>query len=264
MSRGAKIAISWGLVFVLVLFLSPRLLKSQTSGKGQLIGFVFGKDGSTPVAGAVVVAKNVTTGTVFQSSKTDSLGVFKFESLDAGIYALGVTSGQGSYNSQDLVGIKPRETAKITIALSPYDRDAIEAAQAVAREEKERGESLVGKVVTYAPATKEAKVTIERGLLQVGDRMRVKGGVTDFVQDVKVLRVEGARAKYCLSGQQAFLPVTRACAAGDGVYVVCKRGVPPLFLAPLGLAAIVAGSAALVSIEEEESVSPTKPTKIKG
>jgi hypothetical protein len=34
-------------------------------------------------------------------------------------------------------------------------------------------------------------------------------------------------------------------------------------LAPLGLAAIVAGSASLVSLEEEEQVSPTKPPRIR-
>lgn len=263
MCRGLKRSLSLGLVFSLGLFLSPPLLRPQGPGKGQLIGFVFGKDGSTPVSGAVVMARNVTTGTVFQSAKTDDLGVFKLENMDAGIYSLGVTSIQGNYNSLDLVGIRASETAKVTIALTPYDREAIEAARAVAREEKERGESLVGKVVTYLPASREATVLIERGLIQVGDQIRVKSRTTDFVQDIRVLKVEGTRARYCLTGQQARLPVAHGCVAGDNVYVVCKRGVPPLFLAPLGLAAIVAGSAALVTIEEEESVSPTKPIKIK-
>jgi len=263
MSLGVNKAVSWGLVFALGVFLSPHLLMPQVSGKGQLVGYVFHKDGSTPVQGVVVVAKNVTTGSVFQSSKTDGLGLFKFEGLEAGIYALGVTSVQGNYNSQDFVGVKPNETAKISIALDPFDREAIEAARAVAKEEKERGESLVGKVVTYSPQTKEAGVAIDRGLLQSGDRIRVKGGVTDFSQDVTTLRVHGARVTRCLSGDQALMPVGKPCSAGDGVYIVCKRGVPPLFLAPLGLAAIVAGSASLLTIVEEESVTPTKPPKVK-
>ena len=264
MSRGAHKIVPWGLAFALILFSSPYFSRAQAGGKGHLVGYVFHKDGSTPVQGVVVVAKNVTTGTVFQSPKTDGLGVFKFDALDAGIYALGVTSVQGNYNSQDLVGIKADETAKISIALEPFDRESIDAAQAVAKEEKERGESLVGKVVTYSPGTKEAVVSIERGLLQSGDRIRVRGSVTDFSQDVTVLKVRGARATRALSGEQAILPVAKPCAAGDGVYVVCKRGVPPLFLAPLGLAAIVAGSVSLVTIVEEESVTPTKPpNKIK-
>jgi hypothetical protein len=261
MSRGVNKAVNWGLVFVLGVFLSPPLLISQVSGKGQLVGYVFHKDGSTPVRGVVVIAKNVTTGSVSQSSKTDGLGIFKFEGLEAGIYALGVTSVQGNYNSQDFVGVKPNETAKISIALDPYDREAIEAARAVAKEEKERGESLVGKVETYSPQSKEAVISIDRGLLQAGDRIRVRGGVTDFTQDVTTLRVHGGRAARCLSGERAILAVAKPCGAGDGVYVVCKRGVPPLFLAPLGLAAIVAGSASLLTIVEEESVTPTKPPK---
>jgi hypothetical protein len=264
MCRGMKTALSWGTVFLLALAAGPLPLASRAAGKGRLVGFVFGQDGSTPVAGAVVVARNVSTGALVESSKTDATGAFKVENLDAGIYSLGVSSALGSYNSQDLVGIKPDETAKISIALSTYERDAAEAAMAVAKEEKERGESRVGKIVSYSPAAKEALVLIERGLIQVGDRIRVRGGATDFSQDVKILRVQGARTKMCLTGQQAFFPVMRPCTAGDSVYVVCKKGVPPLFLAPLGLAAIVAGSVTLVSIEEEEPVSPTKPPRIKG
>jgi len=263
MCRGVKTFVSWGLLFAFGLFTSPPLLRPQAPGKGQLVGFLFDRDGSTPVAGAVVVAKNLTTGIVFESPKTDSLGVFKFAALDAGIYALGVTSALGSYNSLDFIGIRPDETAKVSIALDPYGRDSIEAAQAVAREEKEHGESRVGKVVTYAPQTREAVVLIERGLLQAGDRVRIRGAVTNFLQDIRRLRVQGAGVKRALSGQQATIPVARPCAAGDGVYVVCKRGIPPLFLAPLGLAAVVAGGAALVTIEEEQPVTPTRPTKIK-
>jgi hypothetical protein len=263
MRRGVRNPVFWGLVVTLFVFTSPLILRSQTPAKGHLVGFVFDKDGSTPVAGAVVMVKDVTTGTVFESTRTDGVGAFKIEDLQAGIYALGVTSVQGNYNSQELIGIKPGETAKISVALDPYDREAIEAARAVAKEEKERGESLVGKIVKYSPETREAEVVIERGLLQVGDRVRIKGAVTDFSQDLRVLKVEGAKVKRCLTGQSALMPVSRTCSAGDNVYVVCKRGVPPFFLAPLGLAAVVAGSASLVTIQEEEPVTPTRPTVIK-
>jgi hypothetical protein len=263
MSRGARNPAFWGFILALLLFASPAVLRSQAPAKGHLVGFVFGKDGSTPVAGATVMVKDVTTGTVFESTKTDSLGTFTIDGLRAGIYALGVTSSNGDYNSQELIGVKPGETAKISIALDPYDREAVEAAQAVARDEKERGESLVGKVTRYIPDKREAEVAIDRGLLQVSDRVRIKGPVTDFFQDVKALTIGGARVKRCLSGQSALMPVSRACAPGDNVYIVCKRGVPPFFLAPLGLAAVVAGSASLVTIQEEEPVTPTNPTGIK-
>lgn len=262
MRQGAKIAISSSLVGILLLFVSPQALRPQASAKGRLVGFVFDKDGSTPVTGAVVVARNVTTGNILESQKTDNLGAFRFTAMDAGIYALGVTSEQGNYNSRDFVGVKSDETAKVSIALDPYDADSLEAARTQAREEKERGESRVGKVVTYSPQTREAIISIERGLIQAGDRVRVRGGVTDFSQDVNRLRVQGAAARRVLTGQEAMCLMTRTCAVGDSVYVVCKRGVPPLFLAPLGIAAIVAGSASLISIEEEEQVTPTKPSVV--
>jgi len=263
MSRGSRKVLCWGLLVSLSFFLSPPLVRPQNVDKGHLVGFVYGRDKSTPAVGAVVFAKNVTTGAVFESTKSDSVGAFKVENLDPGIYSLGVTSSEGDFNARDLVGVKPGETAKVSIALSPYDRESLEAARAVAREEKERGESRVGKVVSYAPASKETAVLIERGLIQVGDRLRIRGPNTDFQMDLKNLKVHGAYAMMCLSGEQALMPVGRPCALGDDVYVVCKRGVPPFFLIPLGLA-VVGGSMNLLTVEEEEAVSPTKPVKIRG
>jgi hypothetical protein len=264
MGRGFKTVISWGLLFSFFLFMSPQVLPAQTSGPGNLLGFVYDKDGSTPVAGAVIFIKNVTTGSVHESKKSDAFGVFKFEGLTAGIYSLGVSSNAGNYNSPDLVGVTPDETAKLSIVLNPYDNQVAQAAQAVAKNQKEKGESFIGRVVKYVPQNKEAEVFVEQGLLQAGDRIRVKGGATDFYQDARLLRIDGVKTSRIVSGQNGILPIVRACAAGDRIYIVCKRGVPPFFLAPLGLAAIVAGSAALVTIEEEQPVSPVHPIKIKG
>jgi hypothetical protein len=263
MSRGPRKIWCWGLLVSLSLFLSPPLAHPQTAGKGHLVGFVYGRDKSTPAVGAVVLAKNITTGAVFESTRSDGTGAFKVENLDPGIYSLGVTSSDGDFNAQDLVGVKPGEISKVSIALSPYDAESLEAARAVAREEKERGESRVGKVVSYSPGANESTVIIERGLIQLGDRLRIKGPQTDFQMDLKNLKVRGAYATMCLSGDQAAIPVSRACAMGDDVYVVCKRGVPPFFLIPLGLA-LVGGSMNLLTVEEEEAVTPTKPIKIKG
>ncbi len=263
MSRGAKASVSWGLVFTFILFTTPLLLTSQVPGKGNLVGFVYEKDGSTPVPGAVVLVKNVTTGAILESTKSDDLGVFKVEGLGAGIYALGVTSGQGSFNSLDFVGVSPNETAKVSIALRPYDPAAAQAVQAVTQDQQQKGESFVGRVVKYVPESREAEIFVERGLLQSGDRIRVKGGVTDFYQDAKALRADGLKSNRILSGQTGMFPASKSCAAGDSVYVVCKRGVPPFFLAPLGVAAIVAGSAALVTIQEEDPVSPVRPGQVK-
>jgi len=268
MIRGAKSkAVSLGLVFAVLLFCAPQVLRSQAAGRGNLIGFVYAKDGTTPVQDAVVLVRNVSTGTVFESKKSDSLGIFRFESVDAGIYAIGVTSKDGDFNSSDFVGISPNDTAKVSIALTPYENEAVAAAQQVAKEQKESGESRIGRVINFNAGAREAEVFIERGLLQVNDRIRVKtetaetsGVKTDFYQDAKVLKIGATSINKALAGQTILLGLQKPAIPGDSVYVVCKKGVPPIFLAPLGLAAVI-GGIGLTTLGEEETATPFKTKK---
>jgi hypothetical protein len=106
--------------------------------------------------------------------------------------------------------------------------------------------------VTYHADTKEAEVLVEIGLIQDSDRIHVKGQVTDFYQDMRALKAYGAKAKRVNSGYTAIFRTVKPCQAGDFVYIVCKRGVPPFFLAPLGIAAIVAGYAPLSATYTED------------
>lgn len=255
MRRSAKV-VSWGSALALVLVLLSPVARAQVPGKGNLIGFIFGEDGSTPVAGAVVLVKNLTTGAVTEAAGSDELGVFKVPGLSPGLYALGVRSESGSYNSQDFFGVAADRTAKISIALNPYDAASAAAAAAVIKAQRDKGEAYIGKVVRYNPETKEADVLIEIGLIQTEDRIHVKGQVTDFYQDMRGLRAYGAKAKRVTSGYTAIVRTSKPCQEGDFVYIVCKRGVPPFFLAPLGIAAIVAGAIPLSATFEEEPVSP--------
>ena len=84
-------------------------------------------------------------------------------------------SDKGSYNSQDFFGVTAEKTAKISIALKPYDAAAAAAAEAVIKEQREKGEAFIGKVVQYLPETKEAEVLVEIGLIQDEDRIHIKG-----------------------------------------------------------------------------------------
>ncbi len=254
----SKGVVSWGSALALILMLTSSVASPQESDKGNLIGFVFGADGSTPVAGAVVVVKNLTTGVVTEAGESDGLGIFKVAGLNAGLYALGVRSPSGSYNSQDFFGISARQTAKISVALNPYDSAAAAGAAAVVREQREKGEAFIGRILKYYPETKEADVFVEIGLIQSDDRIHIKGQATDFYQDVKGLKSYGARTKRVTVSRTANLRASKPCAAGDFIYVVCKRGVPPFFLAPLGIAAIVAGAVPLSATFENEPVSPFK------
>jgi hypothetical protein len=256
MRRGAKVPVSWGSAFALILMLVPSALLAQGSRSGSLVGFVFEKDGSTPVAGAVIAVKNVTNGVVIEAGRSDPLGLFRVPGLDPGLYALGVTSEKGSFNSQDFFGVSAGQTAKITIALDPYDSVAAGAAAAVIKEQRDKGEAFIGKVVRYLPETKEAEIFIEIGLLQSEDRIHIKGRVTDFFQDMRALKATGAATRRVTSGYTAVVKTSKPCEQGDFVYIVCKRGVPPFFLAPLGIAAIVAGAVPLEAIYDDIVVSP--------
>ncbi|HEX2694527.1 MAG TPA: carboxypeptidase-like regulatory domain-containing protein [Acidobacteriota bacterium] len=259
MGKGVKgKGVSLGLVTAILIFFSPQVLKGQISPKGNLLGFVYGQDGTTPLPGAVVMVKNISSGKVYESAASDGLGVFKVQGLETGLYALGVVSPDGSYNSTDLVGVAANETAKIAIALNPYEKDVREAVQSVNKDQQQKGESRIGPVTEFMAGSGRADVFIERGLLQAGDRIHVKGASTDFYQDAKGLIVQGASVRKALVGESCSIILKQPCVASDIVYVVCKRGIPPFFLAPLGIAAVIAGSAALTTGGEEQTASPFK------
>jgi len=176
--------------------------------------------------------------------------------LSPGLYALGVRSEAGSYNSQDFFGVTAEKTAKISIALNPYDAASAAAAAAVIKAQRDKGEAYIGKVVKYHAETKEAEILIEIGLIQAEDRIHIKGQATDFYQDMNGLKAYGTKTRRVTYGYTAVVRTSKPCEAGDFVYIVCKRGIPPFFLAPLGIAAIVAGAVPLSATFEEEPVSP--------
>jgi hypothetical protein len=255
MLRIARKNVFVGLALAVLAFCLPQIANAQVLGKGNLIGFVYGQDGTTPVEGAMIVVKNISTGKVFESGRSNNLGVFKFEGLDSGLYSLGVTGTTGSYNSSDLVGVTNAETAKIAIALSPYEKEVAQAVKQINKDQQEKGESRIGHVAGFGPGGKAADVFIERGLLQLGDRIHVKGPKTDFYQDTRSLMVQGAAVKKAFAGQNTLVDLVKPFVTDDVVYIVCKKGIPPLFLAPLGIAAVVAGSAVLTPSGNEETAS---------
>jgi len=117
-------SVSLILIFSFILFYSPYLLTGQTVGKGNLIGKVYGKDGTTAVEGAIVNIRNVATHTVYKSSKTNMLDTFKIEGIEEGLYSVGVVTKEGNFNLENLIGIKANETAIVTFALKSYSKGA--------------------------------------------------------------------------------------------------------------------------------------------
>ena len=259
MIRGAKSkVIAIGLIFSFLLFASPYLLVAK-SNMGNLEGFIFTEDGTTPLSGAVVSVVNVASGLTHKSEATNNHGSFNIEDLEKGVYVLGVTTDQGDFNANTMVGIRENKTSKVSIALSMYDEKMQQAAQEVLEDQKRKGEALIGKVESYDAKTKIADVYILKGYLSVDDRVHVLGpkdtSDTDFRMNVKALIFDGKNVKKVFVGQTVQFEMKKPVVEGDLVYLVCKRF--PIFLLPLG-AALVVGGTALITDGDEETTSPFK------
>jgi len=123
MSKSLKLkSVFFLFIFSFLMFYSPHLINGKALGKGNLIGFVYDKDGTTPLEGAIVKLKNVSTSSIYESSKADKLGVFKIEGIDEGLYVVGISSKEGSFNVENFIGIKANETAKVSFSLEPQAR----------------------------------------------------------------------------------------------------------------------------------------------
>jgi hypothetical protein len=230
MKEGVKtkgIVITLTLAFLL--FTSPYFFAEQDKPTGNLTGFLYEKDGTTPVEGAVVKLTNVSTGTTYDSTSSDSLGVFKISSLAKGIYTFGVETEDGYFNSQNLIGIQAKKEAKMSIALIPdSETGAAPGSPAPAETEEEKPkkrEAQVGKVIAYDSDTKTAQIEITNGYMKKEDIHVQSEGLppqTDFEQKAKELEVEGQSVKRATVGQIVTVEMEQDVLAGDLVYVRCS------------------------------------------
>jgi len=151
-----------GLIFPFIVVFCAVLLGAQTVEKGNLVGTILDRDGKTLISGAVIKLRNVTSGSVYESSPTDAKGSFRLEGVGKGIYQYGITTSQGDFNSNELVGIIAGETTKISVSVNPYDAAVQTAVQEVLRGQADKqGEARIGRVVRFNPATSDAEVFIE-------------------------------------------------------------------------------------------------------
>lgn len=251
MNKGVRIKslVCLGLAFLLLCVGGAIAAQSvQTNApKGNIIGFLYAKDGTTPLEGAVVKFKNLMSGALLMSSKSDGYGIFRLEGIESGLYSYGVVTDQGDFNANSLVGLKvaDNETAKLSISLDPYDKEVAEAIAEIYKEQEKNGEALVGTIAEYNPNTKLAQVQVIKGVLQVSDKIHARGKSTNFYQDIDLLMVGTSKAKRVLKGQTGTIKLQQNAQTGDLVYVVPAKRIFPIFLAPLGIAAIIGGNEAV-------------------
>jgi len=108
-------------LFILCLVPSPSIAVDQESeGVGHLKGFIFKKNGKTPLWGVQVLLKNVETGQVFESNVTDSIGNYEVLDVPAGNYKIFLLRKDKDYKIKKvdfLIIITEGKTTNISFAL---------------------------------------------------------------------------------------------------------------------------------------------------
>lgn len=263
MKTGARSRFLVAGVFILLL-LGISFLPAATE-TGNVIGFIYDKDGTTPLPGAIIQFKNLSTDKIFTSLPTDEYGVFKLQGIEAGVYVYGVRTDAGHFDSEGFlaVNVGANETAKMVISLKPYDERETEAVNAMFKDLELAGESLVGTVVGFDPSSRVAEVKIIKGRIRLYDRIHAKGKATDFYQDLSTLIKGGSASTKAVAGEHAAIKLNKDVRQGDLIYVVKKKELFPIVLAPVvGFASYVAGSSVIQSHirikDETKAASPFK------
>jgi outer membrane biosynthesis protein TonB len=107
-------------------FYSPNLLLSKTKNRGDLIGFIYGADGTTPLEKGIVEIRNISARTVYKSTASDKLGLFRIEDIRRGLYIVTISTNKGEFISRNLVGIKTNEIAKVSFAVEVKESQGTE------------------------------------------------------------------------------------------------------------------------------------------
>jgi hypothetical protein len=96
----------------LLVWFPPSLPASEdnTVGKGNLKGFIYKRDGKTPLWGAQVLLKDMKTGKIFESNVTDAVGDYKFLDIP-----------EGNYKLKILVKDKDYEVKKVDFMVKIFD-----------------------------------------------------------------------------------------------------------------------------------------------
>ncbi len=71
----------------------------------------------TPVPNAVVKIRNVAKATEYESSPSDTNGMYKITGIEDGRYVLGITAAKGDFNFDYALVLKGTEMAKLSVAL---------------------------------------------------------------------------------------------------------------------------------------------------
>ena len=84
---------------------------------GNLMGFVYGKDGKSPLQGAIVLLKGADTDKVYQSGPTGKTGSYRIANIDVGTYVVGLKVSEDTFNVDGYVNVAKGKTDTLSLAL---------------------------------------------------------------------------------------------------------------------------------------------------
>lgn len=241
------------LIVALILFYTPVSLLSQEAAEGQLAGYVFEQDGTSPVGGVVVKLMNIESGELIESPESDTEGFFSIGGIAKGVYSFAVSSPSGDFGSNDMIGIEAGKTAKIAISMNPYtEARAAAINQSRQQREEEEGDPF-GRVLSFDEETMMAQVLMLKDYEKSKCRIQVKGEDTDFKQKLELMMLGNQEVDEALEGQTVAIELEYTAIPEDYVYEKCTK-IPIIWWS--GALVILAGSGFMIfQGEEEEFIS---------
>lgn len=235
----------------------PSALESGDEVKGSLTGYLFEHDGTAPIKGAVVKLRNVSTDEVFESTISDSSGVFMLTGLVSGYYDYVVSNSKGNFVGVRIFGFKASENEKeiISITLNSFNKKKSAIPKEFPPPKEIKDATYIGRVLSFDPKTDRAEVFIEEGMLRKKDLVKILGEETDFDMKVDKLYSEKNKVDYLSEGDTGYLEVKKKVMEGDALYLSKGKGLLPMLLI---FAASAASSAGTVVIGAAETTAGTK------
>ena len=219
-----KSVVSLSMVICFLAF-SPLIFAQKKPG-GIIIGQIYGLEKTRPVQGAIIKAKNIKDGSLYVSNPSNRAGEFEIEGMKAGIYVIGVITKEGNFNTDRLLGVYEAQTLRVAFSLNPYKKEVVSAIQNVYKNIQVSGECYIGEVIKYLSNPGEAAIYVEKGIIQIGDKVHLKGYMTDFIQEIEELFVDGMSVGKALVGQTPIVILKHPVDIGDLIYLIPKiRGL---------------------------------------
>jgi hypothetical protein len=258
-------------VFIAAFFIFSFMLFSVDNEPvtGNLVGHIYGQDGSTPLEGASLALRNVSTGKVYMSPKSGLDGTVLLEEVEKGFYKIGIITDDGGFYTKDLIGlnIKGESTETISVSISPYSQQEGSAVRDIYEDLYGADEALIGHVLKYFPETGMAQVELIKGMIKKDAVVYFRGLTYNFRQEVKTIILDGKEVDEAYKGDIILVNVKMPTEIGDLVFICDKKILPFIIWGkPLGLLILGAATTSVTygiynAIQEEPETSPFRPNK---